>query len=177
MTTTEKSLDLTTQLLKNILPEIDWLLERMEDKRGWFDFLPALADNIISWEIPIWSTFYLDERKLRGLGMLVLYDVEELKVVTSENSTKFIEKAKLQSLDIFGEIDDIEIPSPEEVTEFLETAEEDEREQFTKQMIIGVYSFLTMTFNYLSLMTFGRTLCQLVALAQKDSPESDKFWD
>lgn len=42
----------------------------MEKNEGWLNItalLPYLADNIISWQLPIWSTLYLDENKLKVL--------------------------------------------------------------------------------------------------------------
>jgi hypothetical protein len=169
--------ELTLQILKSVLPEIDWLIEHMEKNNGWLNItalLPHLTENIISWNLPIWSTFYLDEKKLKTLGLLTLYDIEELNNVTPENKVEFSEKAKLQALDLFGETDDIELPKPAEITEFLENAEKTEREEFSKQMVISIYAFFTATFNYLSLMTFGRTLCQLVTIAQGEGAEADK---
>jgi hypothetical protein len=163
--------------LESILPEIDWLVEHMEKNEGWLNitaFLPHITENIIAWELPAWATYYLDERKLKTLGMLVLYDIDELKSVTPENSADFHEKSLLDALELFDVVDDIELPSPKEVTEFFATAEKSEREQYTKQMIISLYAFFTATFNYLSLMTFGKTLCQLVEMAQKSDVEADK---
>ena len=177
MKPTEKSLALTIQILESVLPEIDWLVGHMEENEGWLNitaFLPHLAENIITWKLPTWSTFYLDERQLKTLGMLVLYDIDELKSVTPETAADFHEKSLLDALEVFNNVDEVELPSSEEVTEFFETAEKSEREQYTKQMIIGLYAFLTATFNYLSLMTFGKTLCQLVEQAQNNDIEADK---
>ncbi|PHS31146.1 MAG: hypothetical protein COA95_06775 [Methylophaga sp.] len=172
-----RSLEVTLKLLDKILPEIDFLVEHMEKNQGWFNitaFLPHLAENIIAWKLPIWSTFYLDEGQLKTLGMLVLYDIDELKSVTPETAAAFHKKSLLDRLELLDEADDVALPSPEEVTAFLETAEQFECEQYTKQMLIALYAFFTATFNYLSLMTFGKTLCQLVEQAQKDDAEADK---
>lgn len=169
-----RSLELTFEVLEQVLPEIDWLLGHMEKSKGWLNFKPEFADNIIAWELPTWSEFYLDQQKLKNLGALCFYDVDELKAISAEDAAKFTEQVKLDAIEIFGEIDDIEFPEPEEIREFLETAEDSVREQFYKQMIIGIYAFFTTTFNYLSLMTFGKTLCQLIVIAQSDDDGADK---
>lgn len=169
-----KSLALTAQILEEILPEIDWLLEHMEENGGWLGFNSDFIENLIAWKIPIWSTFYLDERKLKNLGMLCLYDIEELKSVTPENAAEFNEKAKQDVLDVLGELDFSSLPSQEEIKSYIDQAEDSEQHEFTKQTLYWIYSFLTSTFNYLSLMTFGRTICQLITHAQEQGVEADK---
>lgn len=170
----KKSLELTIQLLESILPVIDELLEYLEEHKGWLDLQPEVAENIVAWDLPLWSTFYLDKNKFKILGMLFLYDVEELKSVTPESAAEFNEKAKLQAMELFGEIDDVELPETGEIAALLEAAEVSEQEQITKQMLIRLFAFFTSTFHYLSLMTHGKTLCHLIALAQGDSVEADK---
>jgi len=169
-----RSLGLTFELLEQVLPEVDWLLGHMEESGGWLNFQPEFAENIVAWELPVWSTYYLDQRKLKNLAALCFYDAETLKNISVEDAPQFVEQIKLDAIDVFGEVDDIEFPESSEIREFLETAEDSVREQYFKQMIIGIYAFFTTTFNYLSLMTFGKTLCQLIALAQSDEIDSDK---
>lgn len=169
-----ESLDLTIQILKSVLPEVDWLLEHMESSQGWLNFHPQFAENLIQWKLPQWSQFYLDERKLKALGVMVFYDEELLKNISPEQRDEFKYQSKEDLLSFIHDMDEFPLPNPDEVREIFESADEEEKQSLTRSMVVQIYAFITATFNYLSLMTQGQTLCSLVSMAQSDSDNADK---
>jgi len=174
----DKSFELTFHILDSILPEIDWLLDYVEQNNGWLnlsELLPELTKNITAWDLPMWATFYLDEKRMRTLSALFLYDLEELQSITDSNKEQFRLAAKELALELLESADIVELPSASEMTDFFDNASESEKARYSKQMMVGIYSFFTTTFNYLSLMTFGKTLCQLVLLAQQGDAYADKY--
>tara|TARA_R110002111_G_scaffold254023_1_gene319518 strand:+ start:125 stop:1006 length:882 start_codon:yes stop_codon:yes gene_type:complete len=165
---------LTIDLLKSVLPDVDYMLADMEENKGWLKFPDDFIQTISDWKLPPWSDFYLDERKLKVLPLLTLYDVETLKNVSDESRDEFLLQAKRETLEAFQVTEEIKPPSLEEVEKRLGAANEEEKLELTKQMVLTIYTVLVSTFNYLSLMTFGRTIYQLLTVAQSRAKEADK---
>ena len=159
----EQKLSGTVRLLKALVPQIDDVLGYMEDNGGWLPLNDQFLSAVHNLSIKKWSEYYLDERKLKAIWLLMFVGEEGVKEITDPEKVRDDLKSDLTE---FLEGPELTPPTDAELEEFkAEFAASDEATQtaITKQTIFMYLGFITSLFNYLALMVHGRTMCQLVA--------------
>jgi hypothetical protein len=112
----------------------------------------------------------LDEKRLRALTLLNFFEAEELAQI--EDPALFDLQLNEEFADLVESPEFSELPTEIDTQEFIERLNSDdqtEKEQCTKQLVIAIYSSFASFFNYLSLMVHGRSMVRLIA----DATEGD----
>ncbi|MCK4823767.1 hypothetical protein KA005_48890 [bacterium] len=152
--------------LKAVLPTFDELLEFMESHKYWLPLQDNVINNFLTYNLNWWD-FYEDENRFRALCAIAFIDEDELKEIP-ENYTleEFISEATEVMEDV-NTSEDLTDENIDEAKRVIESSPEDEQIEYAKQSILMLTSFLASTFQYLALMTHGRSMCQLVEDAKK----------
>lgn len=178
----KESLATTTLLIKSLLPSFKEFLSDVDAGHGFFNFPSPLIELFLKDGLPPWATYYEDPRKIKSLGTHTLIgheNISELReLFNSLSSQEQIEvknnlNQTVLELDLLGD-------SPEDIDNLLEeethkpkaSKTEDEESVGLQQLYLGMYSFITTMSYALALMSFGKSMCDLVKDAKKGDEDA-----
>lgn len=139
---------------------------------GFLNLDPDIVPFLSKGHATPWATYYQSPGQLKLLALLSLVDAESipefaesLKASTLEEQTQFSEELKEIALSTITQGNDL--PSTptltkQEAKQWWESANEEEREHAVTRDTLLLYTLVTQFFHYCGIMTFGRSLCDLV---------------
>ncbi len=176
MRETDPSLESTVRLIKSQLPEFDEIAKNIRKAGGHLCFPEKIIQLLVLDGLPPWSSFYSDPIKLKTLVTRLLIGdkklvefSKKLSTLSSEDQLKVTECFKSQILDstiIDVGFDRIQIPSDTDFDLWLEEAINQKSSEHSTSLYLLLYTALTQIYFYLAVMTFGRSMCDLVRAAQ-----------
>lgn len=173
---TDPSLESTVRLIKSQLPEFDSITKEIRKAGGYLGLPEKIIQLLVLDGLPPWSSFYTDPAKLKSLVARLLLGpekIEEFKkrvtTLSAEDQTKVKESFKSQILEsnvIDVGFDKITIPSDADFDLWLDEAMSQKSSEHTTSLYFLLYTMLTQIYFFLAVMTFGRSMCDLVRVAQ-----------
>jgi hypothetical protein len=173
---TDESLESTVRLIRSQLPEFDEITKIIRKAGGHLCFAEQIIQLLVLDGLPPWSSFYTDPIKLKSLVTRLLIGDKKLvefsnklTALSSEDQLNVKECFKSQILDsniIDVGFDKIEIPSEADFDLWLEEAVNQESSEHSSSLYLLLYTALTQVYFYFAVMTFGRSMCDLVRAAQ-----------
>lgn len=153
------------RLLKILIPEYKDIISDSVKSDNWLVLPEQLISAITNLDLKWWQ-FYEDESKLRSLSLLMILDSDEVDdFKTNEDMEKVTD-------DLLTEFQDgINFPiltedDKKHYNEDFQNLSSTEQQEQIKKIVIFLTSFLCNFFNYLSVMSNGRTMCRLVSAAK-----------
>lgn len=170
----EDSLQTTITFIKKSLPDLDWMISTINQHEGSLGLPQRIIDLFTYDGLSSWAYLYENPAQMQGLLGLQLLGRKRINKLASEvtrlSDESLLEKrtevtAEILKLAQAGklDIDDrIKEQKPDDYIEFLYRSPED-RTQFVQ----AFQSYLPQIFQYLSLMTHGYSMTELVRMAKE----------
>lgn len=167
----EKSPLITIKLIKLLLPHIEEMIAASSGSHGFFNLDPLMVSFLSKGQATPWATYYQSANQLKSLALFSLIDpesipefAESLKTSTLEEKTQFSEELQELALSAMtnNNVSDTAIKTEEEVKEWWASASEEERTHEITRETLRLYTAVTQFFHYCGIMTFGKSLCDLV---------------
>jgi len=167
-------------LLKVILPEFKELLSKIEQGGGYLDFSNKFFDAITEDGHCHWSQLYTDKAHLKSLFYMAISDPQKIK--NPEQIQESFTPEYIQSLHESVEADALNPNTAKQVLleanpamygdkywgSLLNSSEEIDRNALN----VILYFIVTQLSYYISVLSFGRSICDLVADAMKGDDEA-----
>lgn len=170
------SLENTIKAIEMTLKEYSWLFIHINKNHGTLSLPKHIIDFVTKFEQRTWSIFYESQQKLNTIPFLCFFEPEEIEAFMSEvrelpsddvdQLRTEIEAALIEELSNDESEDfDFEIPTRQEIEEYLKTTPIDQQQKDLLKAYFFCTAFLTQSFQFLSLVTHGRTMHELVTSA------------
>lgn len=175
----KKSLTLTTKLLKFVYPQAKSLIRLLQLGNGYLNMPPVVIDAMTREGLPPWSTFYECPNRLKSLMLFAAVGnknanglIKRIKTMDEERLQrfrKFVVKLalRMEERGLADELFNIRIVSPAVFDRWFRTLSSDAQLDYWKDYYLVMYAFVANYINLLALITFGSTMCDLVARAKK----------
>lgn len=162
-----------SRALKALIPQIEGSIKYMEDNGRWLPLNDDFLQAIHKFNLTNWAELYLDPKKIKALSASVFLDFDSLtKELTNPNMLRDeILKAFASDIESY----DFEPPKPAEIAKFNNdylSASKEEQVKISRDIAKLFLTFITYLFDCLSLMVYGKSLCNLVAEAKNGDDES-----
>ncbi len=167
-------------VLQTGMPDVEWLLDKIESQDGWFRFPPYLSNVITNLKIENYPLLYSSESAIVNMLMKGFLDDEqimefnaELEAASPEDGSEFV-GALMEGLD--QAIEQIEIPKTpqqqkEALARFNAMSPEEQKESVRVSQHFFCFFFASFYQN-LSVMVHGEKLTSLVVQAQTGNDEA-----
>lgn len=168
------SLQVITKFIKDSLPDLDWLISMVNQHEGSLGLPQRIIDLLTYDGLSSWAYLYENPAQMQGLIGLQLLGRKRINELASEvtrlSGESLLAKRREVTAEIFKlaqsgklDIDDrIKEQEPDEYINFLYRSPED-RTQFVQSF----QCYLPQIFQYLSLMTHGYSMTELVRMAKE----------
>ncbi|MBL4571866.1 MAG: hypothetical protein JKY86_02185 [Gammaproteobacteria bacterium] len=166
------SLTSTIQLIQNLLPDFEEFLSDIKLGHGFFNLSQPTIDMLSREGLSPWATFYEDPAKIKSLALHALVEPEEISEILNlspDEQELYKEELKLEAInsELFdSSADDMEPATQEELEEQWNSMTDAEKIDSEKSYYLLVYSFITQMSYYLAIMSFGKSICDLVQEAK-----------
>ncbi len=169
----DDSRQLTIKLIKALLPLFEELIAEIRKNHGYFSVESKLVPFLSKGHQTPWATYYQSLGQLKLLALFSFCHPAEIPQLATliKNSSLTEKQAMAEELKVLALASIHRDAGPD--TEPLVTAQEaqewwtslsaEERTQETTRATLLLYSVVTQFCHYCGLMTFGRSLCDLVA--------------
>lgn len=169
------SAETTLKLVKLLLPAFEEIINDVRKGHGYLNFDPRLVRFLSKGEASPWALYYQDVNQIKKLALFSFIGhenipefIEMMRSITTEEKIQFADKLKEEILLEFP--DEIDFPetlitNEKEAREWwLQASDEERKDAITRDTLL-LYSLITQVCHYFGLMTFGKSLCDLVAAA------------
>lgn len=164
------------EFLKALLPDIDWLLDRMEKDGGWLRLSSKAVDYLTALNISKYPELYVDEKKILGLLAVAVAGegdkarefVREVGEEYEKNPGAFVKETIEAVTGVNVEIEKVFALTHAERGEAkaaFEKLPEEERHAAIRKLQLQVSFLVVMFFQTLAVMVHGRKMTALVASA------------
>lgn len=171
----DSSLKNTILLIKILLPEFRDILDDIVKGHGYFNLPPRITSILTADNLPSWASFYDDPLKVKSLAAHAMLGPDKVKNVSSYLETcseqekqgireSYKKTAVDDQFDVFFSDDLKDITDDDFRKAMLNTSTMDEgtRTKILKRIYLLCYAFITQIHYYLAVMTFGKSICDLV---------------
>lgn len=178
----EKSLQASLALFKDILADLSDFLSEINKHEGSLSLPNEFIDILLLDDLPGWANLYEDFNLMKGVVGISLLGEHRVKALASEikglsheeliqrkNELKYeiLEKVESGELDNFGDIDGLDGLEGDDLDAFLKGSE-----HHRKAIITNLTTFLPHIFYYLSLMTHGENIVDLIKKAKNGDDDA-----
>ena len=172
--------DLSLQNVKGVIKEsllrFSDLFVHINKHKGRLVLPREITNYFTSVDQPPWASYYESQEKMDTIALLVFIDPDDLKSMAEEIRSLPVEEAKTfkaelesQFLDVLKEMDetelDFDLPSAKEIQEYLATTSLEQQQKDLLQAYFLFTTFILQTYQFIALVTHGRTMHDLVVLA------------
>lgn len=166
--------DAVLLILRDAIPDAEWLLGRIESQQGWLRFPSFLSDAITNLKIESYPLLYTSELAIVTMMFHGFLDKEELKSFAAEFEAASLEERGCFVREVMEGLgrasDKLEIPKTiqeqQAVRALFDKLSPEEQQQSIKVAQHFLCSFLATFYQNLSTMVHGEKLTSLVAQAQ-----------
>lgn len=169
------SLKNTILLVKILLPDFKEILDDIVKGHGYFNLPPHITSFLTADGLPPWSSFYDDPLKLKSITAHAMLGPDKAKSISAHlESCSELEKQRIResykqaAIDdkfedfLFDDLNNITEEDINEARNNPEGIDEETRNRILKRVYLLCYSFITQIHYYLAVMTFGKSICDLV---------------
>jgi hypothetical protein len=166
----------TKVAIKESLTQFSELFVHINKNKGRLALPKYLTNFYVNVEQPPWATYYESQEKMDTLSLLSILEPEVIKSLADEirslppdEASEFKTNLELELIEAFKEIDAIEydfvMPSTREIKEYQKTTSEEQKKKDISQAYFFCTAFILQTYQFIALVTHGRTMHDLVHLA------------
>lgn len=169
-------------ILKILVPQFEEILQDIRSGHGLLNFPSAFQELLSKEGLPSWAKFYEDPLKLKALTLKALLGnqqtkelIEQFKDKSEDEKIAFREELKTELIEsgaLAATFDNVTTASLDEARESWNTMTGEEQTEGQVHLFLVLYSMITQIHYYLALMTFGCSICDLVAKAKKGDDDA-----
>jgi hypothetical protein len=172
----DSSYEIVITTIREALAQFSELFVHISKNKGRLTLPKYLTNFYVNVEQPPWATYYESQEKLDTLSLLAILEPEVIKSLADEirslppdEVSAFKADLEIELLEEFRAIDAIEydfvMPSAREIKEYQETTSEEQKKKDISQAYFLLTAFILQTYQFIALVTHGRTMHDLVRLA------------
>ena len=166
--------DVVARVLRNTIPDAEWLLSQIESQEGWFRFPSYLIEAIANLRLESYPLLYTNEVALHSMVLRGVLNEAEIKgFLTEFEASTLDERGKFiaELVETLGPaFDAVELPkTPQEreaAKELFDKLSPDEQQESLRLAQRYLCMFLPIFYQSLSTMVHGEKLTSLVSQAQ-----------